>query len=143
MLWHSLALSRAFPLFPLLFPVLPITPHLCAALANRTRRVPDFGGHLYNVSCRAEACATVSNHLQLTDPVPPPDIAALARGSSPLTQMRLRPLPTRIRQLAPRGGLRDHLRRFTLAPPRPCAILDCIMARTLPLDMVAQIKQSL
>ncbi|KAH9030878.1 hypothetical protein EDB85DRAFT_2146392 [Lactarius pseudohatsudake] len=53
-------------------------------------------------------------------PVPdPPDLAALARGPSPSTQMRPRSLWTPIRQLALRGDVRDTERRFT--HPTPCA----------------------
>ncbi|KAH9016543.1 hypothetical protein EDB84DRAFT_1443081 [Lactarius hengduanensis] len=99
-------------------------PHLRAALATQARRVPDPGGHSYEVSRRADACATICNHSQSTDLAPSPNIAALARGSSPSTPTRPRPPRTRIRPLAPRGGLRDTSRRFT--PPRPCATLTCI-----------------
>ncbi|KAH9006639.1 hypothetical protein EDB84DRAFT_1605017 [Lactarius hengduanensis] len=53
-------------------------------------------------------------------PVPdPPDLAALARGPSPSTQMRPRSLWMPIRQLALRGDVRDTERRFT--HPKPCA----------------------
>ncbi len=40
---------------------LPSMPHLRAALAIKERRVPKPGGHLYEVTRRAEACATGSN----------------------------------------------------------------------------------
>ncbi|KAH9053016.1 peptidase S8/S53 domain-containing protein [Lactarius deliciosus] len=69
-----------------------------------------YNGQLYEVSHHAEACATVSDHLRPTDPISLPDLAALARGTSPSTLTRSLPLQTYIRQLAPRGGLRDLLR---------------------------------
>ncbi|KAH9041042.1 hypothetical protein EDB85DRAFT_2140216 [Lactarius pseudohatsudake] len=96
-------------------------PHLRAALVTQARRVTDPGGHSYEVSRRADVCATVCDHSRSTDLVPSPDIAALARGSSPSTPTRPRPPRIRIRPLAPRGGLRDTSQRFT--PPRPCATL--------------------
>ncbi|KAH9021830.1 hypothetical protein EDB85DRAFT_2152124 [Lactarius pseudohatsudake] len=52
-----------------------------------------------------------------TDLAPLPNLAALVRGTIPSTATRLRPPRTYIRRLAPRGGLRDCLRRFT--PPNP------------------------
>ncbi|KAH8989843.1 hypothetical protein EDB83DRAFT_2615078 [Lactarius deliciosus] len=67
-------------------------------------------GQLYEVSHHAEACATVSDHLRPTDCISLPDLAALARGTSPSTLTRSLPPQTYIRQLAPRGGLRDRLR---------------------------------
>ncbi|KAH9028309.1 hypothetical protein EDB84DRAFT_1563144 [Lactarius hengduanensis] len=96
-------------------------PHSRAALATQARRVPNLSGHIYKVSRRAKACATVSDCSRPTDRTSSPNLAALARGSSPSTVTRPRPPQTRIRPLAPRGGLRDTSRRFT--PPRPCATL--------------------
>ncbi|KAH9168311.1 hypothetical protein EDB89DRAFT_2231880 [Lactarius sanguifluus] len=95
-----------------------LVPHLRAALATQSRHVPNPSGQLYEVSRRAEACATVFNHPRQTDPVSSPDVAALTRGLSPSTPTRSLPLQTYIRRLASRGGLRDHSRRFT--PPKSC-----------------------
>ncbi|KAH9000472.1 hypothetical protein EDB92DRAFT_508475 [Lactarius akahatsu] len=53
--------------------------------------------------------------------VPFPDRAVLVRSLSYSTQTRLRPLRAYLQHLAPRGGLRAHLRRFT--PPKSCAPL--------------------
>ncbi|KAH9015537.1 hypothetical protein EDB84DRAFT_1565684 [Lactarius hengduanensis] len=97
-------------------------PHSRAALATYARRVTDAGGHLYEVSRHTEACATDSDHLRPTDPVSVPDLAALARGSSPSIPTCPRSPRTHIRHLALRGGLRDTLRRFT--PPRPALISE-------------------
>ncbi|KAH9051388.1 hypothetical protein EDB83DRAFT_2676497 [Lactarius deliciosus] len=91
----------------------PSTPHSRAALATRTQRIPNPGGHSYVVLRRAEACATVSDHLRPTDPIPVPDLAALTRSFSTSTPTRPGSPRTHIRQLAFRGGLRDRLRRFT------------------------------
>ncbi len=54
-----------------LIPVFPSVPHSRAALATQTRRVPNPNGHLYEVTCRAEACVTVS------DPFRPPNCIGL------------------------------------------------------------------
>ena len=51
--------------------VFPRAPHSRATLATRTRRVPDCGGHLYEVTCHADTCATAS------DPLQPPNSVAL------------------------------------------------------------------
>ncbi len=37
------------------------TPHLCAALVINERRIPKPSGHLYEVKCHTETCATGSN----------------------------------------------------------------------------------
>ncbi|KAH9030882.1 hypothetical protein EDB85DRAFT_2146395 [Lactarius pseudohatsudake] len=92
-------------------------PHSRAALATHARRVPDPGGHSYEVSRRADACATICDHLRSTDLAPLPNLAALARGTIPSTATRSRPPQTYIRHLAPREGLRDRLRRFTPQNP--------------------------
>ncbi|KAH9019875.1 hypothetical protein EDB85DRAFT_2278944 [Lactarius pseudohatsudake] len=90
-------------------------------IATQTRRLPDYGGHLCEVSSCAEACTTVSDHIQATDFMFIPDHAAPARGLIRSTLTRpLSPL-THIRKPMFRGGLRDTLRRFT--PPKPCACL--------------------
>ncbi|KAH9043041.1 hypothetical protein EDB85DRAFT_2138683 [Lactarius pseudohatsudake] len=108
---HYLAYS---PYSPLVF---LSVPHLRAALATHARRVPDPGGHSYEVSRRADACATICDHLRSTDLAPLPNLAALARGTIPSTATRSRPPRTYIRHLAPREGLRDRLRRFTPQNP--------------------------
>ncbi|KAH9031709.1 hypothetical protein EDB84DRAFT_1562207 [Lactarius hengduanensis] len=46
-------------------------PHSRAALATPARRVPDVSGHLYQVSRRAKACATVSDHLRPANSISP------------------------------------------------------------------------
>src|SRR6266702_4671440 len=51
------------------FLTFPNVPHSCAALATQARRVPDLGGHPYEVTHRAEVCTTISNHFQPPDPV--------------------------------------------------------------------------
>src|SRR6266702_2341506 len=43
-------------------------PHSPAALATQMRRVPDLGGHPYDVTRRAEVCATVSDHFRPPNP---------------------------------------------------------------------------
>ncbi|KAH9170540.1 hypothetical protein EDB89DRAFT_2071757 [Lactarius sanguifluus] len=83
--------------------------HSRVALATRTQRVPDSGGHFYEVSRRAEVFRVAS-----------PDLAALARGFHPSTPTRPRFPRTYIRKLASRGDLRDALRRFT--PPNPSSL---------------------
>ncbi|KAH9019355.1 hypothetical protein EDB85DRAFT_2153854 [Lactarius pseudohatsudake] len=108
---HYLAYS---PYSPLVF---LSVPHSRAALATHARRVPDPGGHSYEVSRRADACATICDHLRSTDLAPLPNLAALARGTIPSTATRSRPPRTYIRHLAPREGLRDRLRRFTPQNP--------------------------
>ncbi|KAH9025738.1 hypothetical protein EDB85DRAFT_2149579 [Lactarius pseudohatsudake] len=95
----------------------PTSPHLRAAFTLQHQRARNCRGPAYKVSRRADACATVCDHSQLTDLAPLPNLAALVRGTIPSTATRLRPPRTYIRRLAPRGGLRDRLRRFT--PPNP------------------------
>jgi len=61
--------NRTFPLrfgfqraqcsSPLVF---PSVLHLCAVLATQVQRIPNFRGHSCEVTRRAEACATVSDH---------------------------------------------------------------------------------
>src|SRR6266702_1642053 len=110
--------------------VFPSVLHLCAALTTQTRRVPDPGGHPCEVTRRAEACATVSDHFR------PPNCIGLhaahhfcswacrnARGLSHSNSTRRRSCWPYIRHLAPRGGgLQDHLCRFT--PPLILRTLD-------------------
>ncbi|KAH9008488.1 hypothetical protein EDB83DRAFT_526744 [Lactarius deliciosus] len=38
--------------------------HSCAALATQAQHVTNQGSHLCKVSRRAEACATISDHMQ-------------------------------------------------------------------------------
>src|SRR6266702_80815 len=47
----------------------PNVLHLRVALATQARRVPNLSGHPCEVTRRAEACATVSDHFQPPDPV--------------------------------------------------------------------------
>ncbi|KAH9177520.1 hypothetical protein EDB89DRAFT_2064500 [Lactarius sanguifluus] len=83
-------------------------PHLRAALVTPAQHIPDPGDNLYEVSRRAEACATISDHLRPTNPVFIPDLAALARGSSHLIPTCPQSPRTHVRQLVPRReGLRD------------------------------------
>ncbi|KAH8995520.1 hypothetical protein EDB86DRAFT_3077553 [Lactarius hatsudake] len=82
-------------------------PHWRAALATPARHNPDPNGHLCEVSHHADACTTTSDHLRPTNPISIPDLAALARGSSPSIPMCPQLSRTHIRQLVPREGLRD------------------------------------
>jgi len=100
--------------------VFPRVPHSRAALATRTRRVPNCGGHLYEVTCHAEACATASDPLQppnsvaLCGPtVSVPELVALARGLSKSKLNASTTTVTTCTNLVLRGGLHDHLRGFT------------------------------
>src|SRR6266702_5517979 len=74
----------------------PSMPHSRAALATQARRVPDRGGHTCEVTRRAEACATVSDHFQ------PPTPAGLhvAHRFRPRA-CRTRARPTRLDSDAP------------------------------------------
>ncbi|KAH8984221.1 hypothetical protein EDB92DRAFT_1950922 [Lactarius akahatsu] len=146
---YASALSRAFSRSPALFRAIPrfLSAALCtarrfpalfersaflslrvlplrAALATRSRRIPNLGGPLYEVSRLTEACATGSDHPQPTDPVLVPYRAALVRGSSHSTPTRPRPPRTPIRNLAPRRGLRD-TGQFSVSPfNAPINLLD-------------------
>ncbi|KAH9006006.1 hypothetical protein EDB86DRAFT_1175397 [Lactarius hatsudake] len=82
-------------------------PHWRAALATPARHNPDPNGHLCEVSHHADACTTTSDHLRPTNPISIPDLAALARGSSPSIPTCPQLSRTHIRQLVPREGLRD------------------------------------
>ncbi|KAH9014538.1 hypothetical protein EDB85DRAFT_2157332 [Lactarius pseudohatsudake] len=95
----------------------PTSPHLRAAFTLQHQRTRNCRRPAYKVSRRADACATVCDHSQSTDLAPLPNLAALVRSTIPSTATRLRPPRTYIRRLAPCGGLRDRLRRFT--PPNP------------------------
>ncbi|SRR6266702_4882685 len=46
----------------------PRVTHSCAALATRARHIPDLGSHSCEVTCHAEACATVSDHFRPPNP---------------------------------------------------------------------------
>ncbi|KAH9022529.1 hypothetical protein EDB83DRAFT_2320287 [Lactarius deliciosus] len=71
-------------------------PHLRAASETRTRRALNPSGHTYKVSCCAQACTTVSDHLRPTDPISIPDLAPFNNNVSaiatdpPTTDLALR-----------------------------------------------------
>src|SRR6266702_1649817 len=108
--------------------VFPSQPHSRAALATQARRVPDRGGHPCEVTRRAEACATISNHLR------PPDhvglhVAHRFRSRARCTRTRPTKLDPDVPAIAPalyttpRAPRRqDLLRRFT--PPQILRTLD-------------------
>ena len=69
------------------------TPHSCAALATQERRGSDLGGHPCEVTCRMEACATVSNHFR---PPNPPGLRVAHHFRFRSQTHRTRARPTRL-----------------------------------------------
>jgi hypothetical protein len=91
----------------------PTLPHSRAALVTRTRRVTDPGGHTYEVSRRARACATAFDHLRPTDTAFAPDPSALACGFSDSNPTCYGPRWPHLRSFASRASVHDHFRPAT------------------------------
>ncbi|KAH8976385.1 hypothetical protein EDB86DRAFT_3210937 [Lactarius hatsudake] len=98
----------------------PTSLYPCAASATQAQRVAT--SEKYRVARKrarlsAIACDHPTQQGSVYPTVPVPDRAALVRSLSSSTVTRLLPPQTYLRHLAPRGGLRAHLRHFT--PPNP------------------------
>ncbi len=90
----------------------PSVPHSRAALATQARRAPDLGGHPCEVTRRAEACATVSDHFR---PLNPTGLRVAHHFRSRTRRTRAR--PTRLDTNAP--AIAPALYTTPRAPRRP------------------------
>ncbi|KAH9012456.1 hypothetical protein EDB85DRAFT_1900379 [Lactarius pseudohatsudake] len=101
-------------------PNVPI-PDLAAPAINAspTKVAPSAKFRVARKRARLFAIACDHPTQQGSPTVPFPDCAALARSLRYSTQTRPQPLRAHLRHLAPRGGMRAHLHRFT--PPKSCA----------------------
>ncbi|SRR6266702_3608077 len=98
----------------------PSMPHSCVALATRARRFPDLGGHPCEVTHRAEACATISNHFR------PPNVGLCVAHHFCSRARRIHVWSTRLDTNAPA------LYTTPRAPQRPARLLVLLHTPTNP-----------